>query len=528
MSTALGGAAARPAEGALARRAAHLLLLVALAWQLAAAWQSPQWILERLTVDDTYLLLQVAHRWTTLGFPTFDGLHRTNGFQAAWGLVAWGLAWIARDPETLLHLALSLCAALNTLAGWLLGRFARRLAGGDHTALWVVAFWTAFCLSGRPNLIGLENALLTTTIAGMLVVLHGVCRGSASAQRWWLLAALLGLMVWTRLDTAVFAAIVWGALGIRAARERQYARFAVGCAILAVMALLLIGFNFWAGGTATPVSGMVKRHIATRAEFTWTFQAAAAVLVDTLAMLLKHSAIGVGAIWPPACGAVARIALLGLSILALARGVFRFRPWTAIWAASVVAHVLIFRLWLGAYHLDTLWYYAPLHISACVWLGYVCSQLHSRVSSSRWRYQLPALVGLAKTPLAILALVLPPMAETTSSVRYETAQWLRSAVPADQRAAAWNAGELAYFSQCTLINLDGLVNDRAYFDDLRAGRGTAEYLDAERVNWVVDYASTIGDPEDPFWYVLARDRWEIAARFGDSPRVEQVVVRRKE
>lgn len=182
-------------------RASLLLLAILLTGQLVAAWQSAAWILSYLTFDDTYLLLRVAQQWADVGYPSFDGIHRTNGFQAAWGILVWLLAQFAHNHLMLLHLALTLAAGLNTLTGVLLWQFARRLAPGDHTGLWVVAFWTAFCLTSRPSQCGLENALVGVCVASGLLtwrLLDSSRRGDAN----WrprsgvlLLAALTGLGV---------------------------------------------------------------------------------------------------------------------------------------------------------------------------------------------------------------------------------------------------------------------------------------------------------------------------------------------
>ena len=53
------------------------------------------WIANHLSFDDSYLLLRVAEGWAETGRPTFDGLHPTNGFQAAWGILVWLIAEVA-------------------------------------------------------------------------------------------------------------------------------------------------------------------------------------------------------------------------------------------------------------------------------------------------------------------------------------------------------------------------------------------------------------------------------------------------
>ncbi|MBN2445218.1 MAG: hypothetical protein JXO22_00705 [Phycisphaerae bacterium] len=516
-------AAAEPDSRAACRRYALWLLLIAGAWQIAAAWRPVPWILERLTCDDTFLLLEVVHRWAECGYPTFDGLHRTNGFQAAWGIIVRVLAHATRDHILLLHLTLTLAALLNTLTGFLLWRFACVIEPRAKSGLWVLAFWTAFCLSGRPNLIGLENTLLGTLTAGMLLAVASLRRRPVSSAHWCLVAILLAAMCWTRLDSAVIVAIVWTGLCVWGLARRHVAPVVAASTILGTAAALLVLFNLWAGGTPTPVSGLVKRVIANRIEPTWSPAVLASAAVDTALLMLKQAAIGVGAIWPPALCSIARVGLLILALFAVARKRFWFTSWTAVWMIALVVHVLAFRLWLSAYHVDTLWYYTPQQLSACVWAGIICARMWPQAGVC-----VPVVIGLVKTPLAVAALLVPPFVETASANRLAAAGWLRDNVPPGARVASWNAGELAYFSRCTLINLDGLVNDREYLGWIKAGRGTGEYLELQGVDYVVDYARTADVTPSYFWAVLPRDEWRSVATFGERSTARQMIVRRVE
>lgn len=517
-----------------------LLLAVTLAAQLVAAWQPVGWIVTHLTFDDTFLLLRVAQQWAEHGFPTFDGLHRTNGFQAAWGVLVWLLAGVARDHVQLLHLALTLAAVLNTLTGFLLWQYARRLSPGPLAGLWVLAFWTAFCLTPRPSQCGLENALVGTCVAAGLVTwqrlraretvrveqgaeLNRRARPSSLAV---LLVTLTGLAVWARLDLAAIVAVVWAALGVSWLRQRRYGDMVMAGLIGGALAGGLLTFNWWAGETLTPVSGMVKRLIAERHEQMWTPAGLGDALLDSGSALLKYASVGVGAIWPPALSSAVRVAFIMVASLALLRGWLRLRAWIVVWGAALAAHVLALRLWLGDYHLDTMWYFMPEQLSAAVLAGVICARWQGSLGAGRPRVTWPVLVGVAKIPLLLAILLVSVPADTLAATRLTTANWLRENVPPGDRIAAWNAGELSYFSQRTVINLDGLVNSRAYYERLRDSGSIAKYLVEKRVGWVVDYAATASDAGPYYWGTLARGEWEPVGRFGTDPRTMQFVIRR--
>lgn len=502
-----------------------MLVGVPLVWQLLAAGRPTAWMLVHLTHDDTFLLLRLAEGWARHGYPTFDGLHRTNGFQALWGCVTAGLAVLVSHPEWLLRGTLMLTAVLNAGTAIGLWRLGRMLTPNACVALWPLACWCAYGLTGRPGLIGLENTLLAgVVVVGLLCWFR--LRERPGGWRWWLLLGLVSVVLfWVRLDSVVPLAVVWLGLGWFGLRAGQVGRVAAAGLIVLAGGAALAGFYQWAGGTPTPVSGMVKRLIATQVEPPLTWWTVPAIAGDVASMLLKQAAIGIGALWPPACSSLARVAVVVLAVSGLRFGLVRARGWPLVLLLSVVAHVLVVRVWLGAYHLDTPWYYAAENVLAALAVGVLIGRLQAGTRRGAWLVP-PLVFGLLKLPLAIALLVEATPTEGLGPTRLQAAAWMRANIPAAARCAAWNAGELSYFSRRTVVNLDGLVNDRAYYALRRRGGDLDGYLAENGVTWVVDYARDAVGTETHLWGVLPRDRWEVVTTVGSDPRTAQVVVRR--
>ena len=74
---------------------------------------------------------------------------------------------------------------------------------------------------------------------------------------------------------------------------------------------------------------------------------------------------------------------------------------------------------------------------------------------------------------------------------FEAALWLEANTGEEARIGSYNAGIIGYFSERTVINLDGVVNEDAY-RARRAGK-TLEYVCGKQIDYVVD---------------LSLDRWE--------------------
>jgi hypothetical protein len=82
--------------------------------------------------------------------------------------------------------------------------------------------------------------------------------------------------------------------------------------------------------------------------------------------------------------------------------------------------------------------------------------------------------------------------------RYEAAQWIAANSPPDTVFAAWNTGQLGYFSNRTFINLDGVINSVDYYERvLRGSVPLADYLAENDVAYLVDYSTYGATPDYP-------------------------------
>ncbi len=95
----------------------------------------------------------------------------------------------------------------------------------------------------------------------------------------------------------------------------------------------------------------------------------------------------------------------------------------------------------------------------------------------------------------------PANRDSLYSARYRMSLWLRDNIPEHYILAAWNAGQLGFFSGHQVINLDGLVNSKEYYESVLSGRDSLHrYLRRNNVKYLVDYYDYT---EDKFTEYLA-------------------------
>ncbi|MCU0612230.1 MAG: hypothetical protein MUE60_10625, partial [Candidatus Eisenbacteria bacterium] len=144
------------------------LVLTALAFlQAKACLMDVLRIRDYLTIDDTFLYLQIARNVALGKGPTFDGIHLTNGFQPLWLLAVVPLGWVFREPVTFLRATLFLCAILNLVTTWLLYRMGLRLAG-RRLGVPLIVGWTWVVVGWQPMLLGMETSLYAMLFVAFL------------------------------------------------------------------------------------------------------------------------------------------------------------------------------------------------------------------------------------------------------------------------------------------------------------------------------------------------------------------------
>jgi hypothetical protein len=70
--------------------------------------------------------------------------------------------------------------------------------------------------------------------------------------------------------------------------------------------------------------------------------------------------------------------------------------------------------------------------------------------------------------------------------------------PPDAVFASWNAGQLGFFSNRKVINLDGVINSVDYYERvIRGSTSLTDYLDENNVEFIVDYDTYDSLPDLP-------------------------------
>ncbi len=531
-----------------------LICLAALQFliHLSLLLRGTEFLISRVCLDDTFYYVQTAWNVRVYGFPTFDGIHSTNGVQFLWFWMLASLAFIMPDRYSLLYVALFLCAILNQvgyLALWKIAKKTRR-------PIFIIVMACAwFFLNTRfpYYLNAMENSLHAACFWILLCSLMAALEAMQAERvitKGIIIATLASvLVVWARLDSVIYAGVLYLYLLWEVMRRARYRSVTLKLMaallplILFASGILFMGY-YLMGGSFIPVSGLVKSdHFSLDGQtihwlgksivrgFRLTFP------VEIWRYFLRQP----DNIFPP----LARETMIGIgTMIALVicipvvwfikrdplqiggnegkDGQGNYDTFRNLYGALIVASVLyiIYYSSSGINSTYAVWYLSPFFIT-CIATGawiveWVISKL-VRIVDIRVGYYIVAAMGIACLSLTFACLyhlVGEPYDSEEPYTRVAVTTWMKETLSDQVICAAWNAGGLCFLSDRRVINLDGLINNTEYYREVLAFSKISpekqvdkliQYLDKNRVEYVIDNRDFVPDG--------IKARYRLAKRF---------------
>jgi hypothetical protein len=498
------------------RRAATVIVMFAVVQfiiQLSLLTRGMEYAAASLIIDDTYYYLQTAWNAKLLGFVTFDGLHATNGVQLLWFVIIYLLALLSTSKVALLFTTLAVNFLFNGLCYLVILKIGAILKQ-PVIALFMAGLWALQSLPFRIYSIGMENSLHALIFwcvlwqsAEFLIRVQNQDKPNFRG-----LTVVLILNAWTRLDSALLSAIIFTfCVGMLAYTYRdnlrlffqRHGKIILASSILAAMGLLVQMASFQLmGDSFLPVSALVKTSAAGRG-----------VNVEPLEKLVNVFTLGMPSILQGRFPDVVLISLgvFGVLLVILARVMIGAQSdemrafhnlWLCLLACEIIYYVYV-ALSQVEYAPYFIWYRSPSFIfwiatGSLLALSVFVHPRLAKYSSRTFRWA-PIVSSVAIFVVAIYMFVRAINFTSTLYVaRYDVALWMADNSPPDTVFAAWNAGQLSFFSNRTVINLDGVINSVDYYERVLVGSTSlVEYLGENNVDYIVDYSMYRELPDYP-------------------------------
>jgi hypothetical protein len=469
--------------------------------------------------DDSFYYLLPAWQFSTYGYFTFDGLHKTYGFQPLYMLLLTGLSIVLPSIETVFRVGLCVNATLHAATGVMVGLAVDAALPAVAGALRQLAS----LLAGGIYLLGLNlytnNVLLKETpLAAFLYVLVILCLLRAlsrlpgrSVLTDLAIGTLLGCLILARLLPASLLAVgvMLVVAGVCLSR-RSTVVISVAMLVPLVIWAIYAKISF---GHILPTSFLVKSEggLLAAAQY-WRALAPVdayrllAGYTSRIFLFLSDHGSGLG---------LARQVFLVVGVAALC-GCAVFPAWwsrarTLVVALAAASLVGFFAIPVLLFSRQPEWFYtkwylfdisAILTIVCGVALGFLGQMTLTRLAAHGvGSYPAAAVICVGLLWLGVVAEearvyrnVRPLVAweynpERWNHVVARTSLWFRSEIRLEdgERVGAYNAGIVGFLLR-GVVNLDGLANDDIVFHTARGGT-LAEYVSRKRIRYVIDVVS---------------------------------------
>ncbi len=442
--------------------------------------------------DDSFYYLRIAQNIARGEGSTFDGFSVTNGYHPLWQLICIPLSIIGGNQgggpvyAMLIAQALLILFALQRLyAG--LSLYSRQ------AALLTIGLLIASFELVNGLLNGMESTIafaLCATLVQQALARKGGLEADGSRKDQLVLALLLIGISLSRLEAGLLAAIVIGR-GLVVSR-REGAPIAGKLKVLAALAVvgsLYMGINMLLVGLPLPISGLVK--------LSWDSS-----IVSSYG---THLSAFTAPVTPPGINQVAILSVLALVILGgqiawmrTPKGREVTRRLASVWLFGLAFAALAIFKSNGGF----VWYGWPAMmlgiLSTFGTIAFVLTALADRLGPAAFMRT----VGAASV-VVVLLIVARDYRDLTKE---RTTLWdwgieapiMDAAVefarelPRDEQLAGHSVGIVSYFLDRSIVQTEGLVNGRDYYDALKEG-DPYRVLRERGVRWVL--VNTVSDTE---------------------------------
>lgn len=484
--------------------------------------------------DDAFYYFKVAINYPIYGYWTFDGINPTNGVQPLWAMtltaVAQFLAWFGvTDAELLSRIFVAIAGLCHCLSTVVLFTLLAR----------VVSMGTAIVAAGAmvfsPGLVwarvwGMENSLYALVLLVTITYFHRTFRPRPRLGAAVVLGLLLGVTALSRLNAILFIPCLLGYFVLRKTEHRPSDRIRLAVVAGAVASWLIFPYlvvNQVTTGHLLPISGAVKAvetedllH-ANGVSSIWSGSFLNMLFEETQWSLRQFLKARVSdGLWVTGLRFVfdgaARVHVLAAvlaGLLLVPAIVVGVKQWAKCLVdrfqrLSQFSYVAIFALLNGlaslilypgqVHYAMTRWWLVESEIVVIVVVATVAAAALSAIGA---RFVAPQFRPAIVAAFIVLALawhswqtarfhwgeqiVIRDWNASWNDESYRAAQWMSANLPSDVTVGSWNAGVLGYYSERSVVNLDGLINSYEllpYIED----HDIASYIDRERITYLSD------------------------------------------
>ena len=435
--------------------------------------------------DDAFYYFQTARNIAHGHGVSVDGEVWANGFHPLWMLLLVPIFAVFRgDPDTPIHVALTVSALVTSGSGVLVYLTARRLGLGGFPSLVATALYLFHPVVVFMSIDGMETGLnLSLFVATLYCFVRAHQQRSTAAYI--LAGSSAGLLILSRTDYGIAAAAILLWLAWRSRGPEAIGSLAVPA--LVVTAPWFV-WNQIVFGSPLQVSADAVPYVSHKL-FSQSDASTLGILHHAAEQMREGALRTLPYFYFTPTRATAGLAVAFLTVIVVAAAFIAWRDarsavrdirLLAVPAAGLIAQFVV--------HAGIRWYLREWYLVAVFPLIALLIALVVQASlESRFRLFAAAVLGSV-----VLTATIPTGIRTYGGGWYPVqldmlaaARWIDATTPRDTRVGAFNSGLVGYYSNRQTVNLDGVMNPDAA-DAIRR-RELGPYMDRRRIDLLVDF-----------------------------------------
>ncbi len=494
------------------------LSLIQFGLQVGFLFKGIEYIVSSLTIDDTYYYIQTAWNTKTLGFVTFDGINRTSGVQLLWFGIILLIALFVQTKTALLYATLITCFIMNVTCNLFIWKLAKILKR-PVLSLIMASSWSMVYFPFGAYCTGMDNSLHALVFWCLVwqVTLFFLQLIDKKKPNLWGLTTVLIFNAWVRLDSGFLSAIFYiFCIGILFYSTQNLKTFLENYAKTVVFSMLFIIVGLIIQLTLFrlmddsyfPVSALVKA-LWTDMTYRASFIKSWGLGIEMFERLIDGFATSIPKLFPMTFPSVFfRMQIFVGFILVIGIGVKLAKlsnssqellalrnVWYCLCSGLLFYHILIaiLKIKFEAFYF---WYRSPQYIFWGITFALFALMIEDTIRTRgfiRLSKRILPSFGFVMIILSFFGYTWKirtiPDKNSMFLKHYYAALWMSENLPYNAICASWNAGIFGFYSNRTVINLDGLINSVFYYKNvLRDGSlSLTDYLNDRKVHYIADY-----------------------------------------
>lgn len=456
-----------------------ILILAGFLLRLFIIYRPESWLLTNILSDDAFYYFQLAKNMAAGLGSTFDGYQYTNGYHPLW---LWFLVPIFKSSQSLwqpIQSTLIISSIINLLTALGILGIVSKYTKNIWIKSLAISVWAFNPFNIYESINGLETGLALLFLT--LFILAGLNLKSSSKARCFIIWGIIGgLMILSRLDSVLY--YVTGLAWLFFTQERRWFKVltvGITSSILVLPWLIWSQIKFGMFLTSSgAASTIVNHHLIVQDHGPGLAQQIKAVFYSTyygLQMVITQT--GAPEIF---------LIILGLAIAWLAgHRLFANESYKKYPLETYLffGFILLFVLNASVRWTYRTWYFISINIFLTVGLAWYLQNIKHWWPAKAKYYVLLSVLLVA---LFYISWSRHLSGRDARQIQmHDISIWANDNLPEGTKIGVFNAGIQGYFSDNTVINLDGLVNYNGY--RALAERRLWDYVNEQGIEYLIDF-----------------------------------------